>query len=56
MPVGFGKRGETSKGRSLDVMIHLKMSIMDIKADEKCLAHAIVIAIARVTNDPDYKA
>jgi hypothetical protein len=55
MPAGFGKRPETSKGRSLNVMIHLKRSIVEVKT-ENCLAHALVIAIARVTNDPDYKA
>jgi hypothetical protein len=27
-----------------------------VKAKENCLAHALVIALARVTNDPDYQA
>jgi hypothetical protein len=27
-----------------------------VNADEKCLAHALVIAIAKVQNDPDYEA
>ena len=29
---------------------------MKVKAKENCLAYAIVIAVARVTNDPDYQA
>ena len=45
-----------SKGRSLSVMAHLKKSIVEVKAKEKCLAHALVIAIAKLTKDPDYKA
>jgi hypothetical protein len=37
-------------------MAHLKKSIVEILVEENCLAHAIVIAIAKVTNDPNYKA
>jgi hypothetical protein len=55
MPVGFGK-AETSKGRPLSTMAHLKRSIVEVKARDNCLAHALVIAVARVTNDPNYKA
>jgi len=54
MPVGFGKVA-TSKGRPLSVMAHLKRSIVEVKATENCLAHALVIAKARLTNYPDYK-
>ena len=54
MPVGFGKV-ETSIGRPLSVMAHLKRSIVEMNA-ENCLAHAMVIAVARVTNDPNYIA
>jgi hypothetical protein len=36
-------------------MTHLKRSIVEVKAKENCLAHALVIAVARVTNDPDYQ-
>jgi hypothetical protein len=43
MPVGFGERAE-------------KRSIVEVKSDENSLAHALVIAVARVANDPDYKA
>jgi hypothetical protein len=37
-------------------MAHLKKSIVEVKAEENCLAHALVIAMAKVKNDPDYKA
>jgi hypothetical protein len=37
-------------------MAHLKRSIIEVKAEEKCLAHTLIIAVARLTNDPDYKA
>ena len=56
MPVGFAKKEEESKGRPLSVMAHLKRSIEEVMAEEKCLVHALVIAIARVTNDPNYSA
>jgi len=54
MPVGFG-RGIKTKGRPLSVMAQLKGSIVEVKAKENCLAHAI-IAIARLENDANYKA
>jgi hypothetical protein len=54
MPVGFG-RGIKSRGRPLSVMAHLKTSVVEVKASENCLAHAI-IAIAKVENDSNYKA
>jgi len=53
MPVGFRKT-ETSKGRPLSVMAELKRSIVEVKAEENCLAHALVIAVAKVTNHPNY--
>jgi len=55
MPVSFGKAA-TSKGRPLSVMAHLKKSRVEVKTEESCLAHALVIAIAKATNDPDYTA
>jgi len=55
MPVGFGY-GIKTKGRPLSVMAHLKESIVEVKAEENCLAHALIIAIARVENDANYKA
>jgi hypothetical protein len=56
MPIGFGKTALKTKGRTLSVMTHLKKSIVEVQAEEYCLAHAIVIAIAKVTNVPNYKA
>jgi hypothetical protein len=37
-------------------MAHLKRSIIEVKTEENGLAHALVIAIAKLTNDPNYKA
>ena len=54
MPVGFLKSVK-SKGRPLAEMVHLKLSIIEVKAETNCLAHAPIIAIARITNDPNYK-
>jgi len=56
MPVGFGKVAMKTKGRSLSVMAHWKRSIVEVKAEENCLAHALVIAVAKLTNDSNYKA
>jgi hypothetical protein len=50
-PVGFG--GVKTKGRPLSVKAHLKRSIVEVKAENNCIAHALIIAIARVTNDPN---
>jgi len=55
MPVVFGKSAIKSWRRPLSVMAHLKTSIVEVKAEENCLAHALVIFIAKVENDPDYK-
>ena len=56
MPIGFGKSAVKIRCRPLSVMTHLKTSIVEVKAEENCLAHALVISIAKVENDPDYKA
>jgi hypothetical protein len=56
MHVGFGKRVEKTKGRPLSVMTHLKRSIVEVNTEENCLAHALVMAMVRVTNVPDYQA
>jgi len=32
------------------------MSIVEVEAEENCLAHALIISIAKLTNDPGYKA
>ena len=51
--LGYGIK---TRGRPLSVMAHLKKSIVEVKAEENCLAHALIIAIARVENDANYKA
>jgi hypothetical protein len=35
-------------------MAHLKRSIVEVKAEDNCQAHALFIAIAKITNDPNY--
>jgi hypothetical protein len=54
MPVGFGG-GIKTKSRPLSVMAHLKRNI-EIKAEQNCLTHAIIVAIAKITNDPNYES
>jgi len=56
MPVGFGKSSIKTRGRPLSVMAHLKTSIVVVKAELNCLAPAPVMSIAKVENDPVYKA
>ena len=53
MPVGFDKAVK-SKGRPLSVMAYVKHSIINVKAETNCLAHALILAIARLTKDPNY--
>jgi hypothetical protein len=55
MPVGFGKDTLKTKGRPLSVMTHLKRSIIEVKTETNCLAHALIIDIAKITNDPNYR-
>ena len=54
MPVGFG--GIKQKGRPVASMVHLKRSIAEVRAEENCLAHALIIAISSLNNDPNIKA
>jgi hypothetical protein len=54
MPVGL--RGVKGKGRQLQVMAHLKRSIISVKTAMICLAHALVIAISKIINDPNYNS
>jgi len=54
MPVGFGRIKQ--KDRPFAIMVQLKRSIVEVGAEENCLAHALVIAIARLNNDPNHKA
>jgi len=56
MPMGYGKHAIKRMGSPLSVMAHLKSSIVEVKAEENCLAHALIIAIARVDNDANYTA
>ena len=37
-------RGRRRKERSLSLLAHLKRSIVEVNAEENCLAHALVIA------------
>ena len=52
MPVGFG--GVKTKGRQLAVLAHLKTSIIEVKAEENYLAHALIITIATLEKVPNY--
>jgi len=54
MPIGHGRIA--TNGRPLETMAHLKRNIVEVKAEENCLAHAKIISIARLTNDSGYKA
>jgi hypothetical protein len=57
MPVGFGGgRAIKNIGRPLSVMAHIKTGIIEVKAERNCLIHALVIAIAKATNDPNYNS
>jgi hypothetical protein len=53
MPEGFG--GLKNKVRPLEELAHLKRSIVNVNAEQICLAHALVIAIAKHMKDPNYK-
>ena len=56
MPVCCGFRGVKTIGKPLSVMAHFKKNIVQVKTEKNCLAHALIIAIAKLTNDPDYVA
>jgi len=56
MPVGSCKKAESSKGRPISTIAHIKRRIVEVKAKEICVEHALVIAVVRVTNDPDFQA
>ena len=49
MPVGFGLQGNgiKTKGRPLSIMAHLKRSIIQVRTETNCLAHAL-IGIAKI--------
>jgi hypothetical protein len=47
MPVVFGKVAIKQKGRPQAIMFQLKRSIVKVRAEENCLEHALIIAIAK---------
>ena len=55
MPGGFGQRGDGIKtmGRPISVMTHLKKNIVQVTSETNCLAHALIISIAKTTKDPN---
>jgi len=56
MTIGLGGDGIATKGRPLYIMVHLKRSIVQVKAETNCLAHALIIAKAKVDGDPNYNS
>jgi len=54
MPVGHGH--VTTKGRELLDMAHLKKFIVEVKDEQNCLAHSVIITIGRVNPYPNYKS
>ena len=52
--VGFGDI--KTMGRPVSVLAHLKKCIIQVKATENCLAHALIIAIARIEHDSNYES
>jgi len=54
MSVGFGKTALKSMRRPLSVTAQVKHSIINVKGENKCVTHALIIAIARLTKDPNY--
>ena len=56
MPIGHGGDGIATKGRPLDIMVYLKRNIVQVKAENNCLAHALVIAKTKVDGDPNYNS
>ena len=40
----------------MESLVHLKRSIVSVKATRNCLAHALIIAVTRVGNDANYTA
>jgi len=52
MPTGKGR--EKTIGRSLNILSAIKKSIVVVKAAFLCLAHALIIAMARVNGNPKY--
>jgi hypothetical protein len=43
MPLSFGR--VATKGRTLETMVHLRRGIIEVKAEDNFLAHALIIGI-----------
>jgi hypothetical protein len=56
MPVGIDKCTNKSKGRPPSVMAQLIRSVVELKTEDNCLAHAIILAIANPDKDPNYES
>jgi hypothetical protein len=56
MRVDSGGHGLKTKGSKLDIMAHLKRSIVRVNADRNYFAHALLIAIAKVQDELNYEA
>ena len=56
LPVVYGGDRIKRKGRPLATMVQLKRSIVEVQDEENCLVQALIIAIARLNNEPNYKA
>jgi hypothetical protein len=55
IPVGFGRVAIKTKGRPLSVMAHIKEALSKSK-QKRIVWPMLIIAIAKATNDPNYKA
>jgi hypothetical protein len=53
MSFGIGRVGIKRKVRPLDTMVQLNRSIVEVGAEKNCLAHALIIAMAKLNNDPN---
>ena len=56
MPVGYGKHAIKCMGKPLSVMTHLKKIIVEIKATDNCLAHALFLAIGIIEKNLNYES
>ena len=53
MPVGFGRTTLRTRVRQLENMAYLKLSIIEVKTENNCLA--LIIAISKINKDPKYE-
>jgi len=56
MPVGFVRTAQRIKGRTVANLAHPKRSVIEVKAENNCLAHALIVGIARLEKDPNYQS